>query len=119
MIGEVRRMTSDATIRYAGTFRFHDRATLERSLQRARNGIHEEQELAALKGGWLRCFVMFDAKLTVNIALPALPSNRDAAVAVFEILSREAIDGAVTATINNVPVERYAVTSTRTRSGPR
>jgi hypothetical protein len=100
-------------IRYAGTFRFSDRVLLEHALARARAHISNEEDLAALGGGWLRCFVMFDVTLTVNIALPAMPDHRFAAAEIFACLSSEAIEGAVTATIDDVPVEQYAVTPVR------
>jgi len=83
---------------------------LERALARARAKIDDEQDLAALDGGWLRCFVMLDVTLTVNIALPALPlRHRDAAAELFALLSHDAGEGSVTATIGNIPVEPYAV----------
>lgn len=102
-----------ATVQYAGTFRFRDRPALERALSRARFRIREEHELAALGGGWMRCFVMFDMTLTVNLTLPAETDNRDAAAEVFAELSTEAVEGAVTATINDIPVESYRVAAAR------
>ncbi|MBA3501733.1 MAG: hypothetical protein M4D80_05025 [Myxococcota bacterium] len=103
------KFSSSTTVRYAGTFRFPNRPILEAALTRARTRIDEEQELAALEGGWMRCFVMSDATLTVNIALPALPQHRLAAGEIFDLLARHALDGSVTATIDDVPVEQYAV----------
>jgi hypothetical protein len=107
--GIVVRMTSSATIHYAGSFRFPDRSLLEAALVRARAKIDEEADLAALKGGWMRCFVMTDATLTVNIILPAQPKHRIAAAEIFDVLSRDAVDGTVTATIDEAPVEMYSV----------
>ena len=98
-----------STVRYAGTFRFRDRPMLERALARARARIDDEQALPALEGGWLRCFVMFDVTLTVDIALPALSHDRDAAAELFALLSHDAVEGSLTASIGNVPVEHYAV----------
>lgn len=102
-----------ATVQYAGTFRFQDRPTLERALTRARVRIREEHELAALGGGWMRCFVMFDMTLTVNLTIPAEADNRAAAAEVFAELSTDAVEGAVTAMIDDVPVESYRVAVAR------
>ena len=100
-------------VRYAGTYRFEDRDVLERALSQARSRIDDDEELAALEGGWLRCFVMFDTMLTINLALPALPAHRYIAAEVFATLSRAAIDGSVKATIDDVDVDEY--TSLRDR----
>ena len=96
-----------STIRYAGTYRFGDRAILDRALLAARAHIDDEDELAALEGGWLRCFVMHGTTLTVNVALPALPEHRFAAAEIFAVLSRDAIAGSVQATIDGVRVDEY------------
>jgi len=102
-------MSPSSVIRYAGTFRFVDRGQLEQALVRVRAKIDDEQELAALEGGWLRCFVMHDRSVTVNLALPALPHHRDAAAEIFAALSRDALDGNVAASIDDVMVELYTV----------
>lgn len=96
-----------STIRYAGTYRFEDRVVLERALVAARAHIDDEDELAALEGGWMRCFVMYGTTLTVNVALPALPEHRFAAAEIFTVLGRDAIDGSVQATIDGVRVDEY------------
>ena len=94
-------------IRYAGTYRFEDRDVLHRALAAARAQLDDDDELAALAGGWLRCFVMHGTTLMVNIALPALPEHRFAAASVFTTLSRDAIAGSVKATIGDVGVDEY------------
>lgn len=104
--------TGHSVVRYAGTFRFADRVVLERALSSARALINEEQDLVALEGGWLRCFVMSETSLTINLALPELPEHRIAAEDVFAVLSQEALEGAVTASIDDAPVENYVVRST-------
>lgn len=100
---------NQTVLRYAGTFHFPDRKVLESALAVARARVDQEQELAALGGGWLRCFVMSDVTLTINIALPALPEHRAAAEEIFELLSREALDGTLTARVDNGPAERYVI----------
>lgn len=97
------------SIHYAGSFRFPDRTLLDEALGRARTKIDNEAELSALRSGSMRCFVMTDATLTVNITLPARPEHRVAAAEIFDVLSRDAIDGTVTATIDEKPVEMYSV----------
>lgn len=95
-------------VRYAGTYRFADRAILERALGEARSHIAEEDDLATLEGGWLRCFVMSDTTLTINLAVPALPEHRFAAAEIFTMLSHQAIDGLVRATIDDRAVDEFA-----------
>lgn len=102
-------MYPSTVIRYAGTFEFPDRDLLEQALVRVRSKIDEEQELAALGGGWMRCFVMRDRAVTVNLALPALQRNRDAAAEIFAALAIDALEGNVTATIGGFAVEWYSV----------
>jgi len=102
-------MQSTPTIRYTGTFRFAARDVLELALVRVRAKIDHEQDLAALEGGWLRCFVMHDRTVTVNLALPVIPRQCDAAVEIFAELSKEALEGNVIATIGDVAVEHYSV----------
>ena len=80
-------------VRYAGTYHYLDRAVLERALISAREQIEDEEDLAALEGGWIRCFVMYGNMLTVNLALPALAQHQFAAAEVFATLSRDAIAG--------------------------
>jgi hypothetical protein len=107
-------MQSTPIIRYAGTFRFAARESLEHALVRVRARIDEEQDLAALEGGWMRCFVMHDRTVTINLALPAMPRQRDAAAEIFAELSHDALEGNVTATIGDVAVEHYSVAPWRT-----
>ncbi len=97
----------NTVIRYAGTYRFEDRAILDRALAAARAQLDDDDELAALEGGWLRCFIMRGTTLMVNIALPALPEHRFAAAEVFATLSRDAIEGSVKATIDDVRVDEF------------
>jgi hypothetical protein len=94
-------------VRYAGTYRYQDRAVLDRALASAREQINEEDDLAALEGGWIRCFVMHGTTLTVNLALPALPQHQFVAAEVFATLSREAIAGSVNATLGDERVDEY------------
>jgi len=96
-----------SVVRYAGTYRFGARAILERALAKARAHLDDEDELAALGGGWLRCFVMSDTTLTVNLAIPALPDHQIAAAEVFAALAREAVDGSVRATIDDISVDEF------------
>ena len=84
-------------VRYKGSFFFRDRPVLDQT------------ELAALEGGWLRCFGIKDTQLTVHLALEAGDRNQTAATEVFALLSREALEGSVIASINDVPVEYYSV----------
>lgn len=107
-------MQSTSIIRYAGTFRFAARDVLELALIRVRAKIDDEQDLAALEGGWLRCFVMHDRTVTVNLALPAIPRQRDAAAEIFAELSKDALEGNVTATIGDVAVEHFSVSPWQT-----
>lgn len=101
-------METPATIRYAGTYRFADREILNRALRAARTHIDDEDELAALEGGWMRCFVMHGTTLTVNVALPALAQHRFVAAEIFSVLARDAIQGNVKATIDGVHVDEFA-----------
>ena len=94
-------------VRYAGTYRYPDRAVLDRALASARAHIDDEEDLAALEGGWIRCFVMHGATLTVNLALPALPQHQFAAAEVFTTLSRDAIAGSVKATLGTARLDEY------------
>lgn len=91
-------------VRYAGTYRFADRNALERALSQARTRIDEDDDLAALEGGWIRCFVMSDDLLTINLALPALAEHQFVATEVFATLSRDAVEGSVRATVDDVAV---------------
>ncbi|MBX3155745.1 MAG: hypothetical protein KF773_07085 [Deltaproteobacteria bacterium] len=90
-----------AIIRYAGTYRFDRRETLEAALSRARAKIDEEHDVTTLAGGWLRCFVMQGTTLTVNLTLPAVAELQTTATEVFATLARAAIDGAVEATLGS------------------
>lgn len=94
-------------VRYAGSYRFADRAALDAALARARGHIDDDTEQAALDGGWLRCFVARDTSLAVNLALPALPEHRFIAGAVFGILASDAIAGSVRATIADACVDEF------------
>ncbi|MEJ7596476.1 MAG: hypothetical protein WKG01_01095 [Kofleriaceae bacterium] len=102
--GSRMQFATASVIRYAGTYRYSDRVTLERALSRARAHIEDADELA-LEGGWMRCFVILDTVLTINLALPALREHRDAASEVFDALARAAIDGSVRATIDDRAVD--------------
>ena len=101
-------MECSRTIRYAGSYRFADREILNRALIAARAQIDDDDELAAPDGGWMRFFVMHGTTLTVNLALPALPEQRFAAAEFFLVLSRNAIEGNVQATIAGVRVDEFA-----------
>lgn len=90
-----------SVLRYAGTYRFHHRSDLEHAIHRARQCINEDQDLAALGGGWLRCFVMFGTTLTVNVAVPAEPEHRAAADSVFAALGAYAVECALSTTISD------------------
>jgi len=94
-------------VHYSGTYVFADRATLEASIAYARNQINEDDDLAALGGGWLRCFVMSGTQLTVNLEVPALPEHRFAAAAVFDLIARAALVGSVTARIDQRAVDEF------------
>lgn len=95
-------------IRYAGRYRFEHRAVLDRALALAQAQVDEEDDQAALAGGWLRCFLMTGTTLTINLALPAVADLRFAAAEIFTGLARAAIAGAVEATIGGVGVDYYA-----------
>jgi hypothetical protein len=92
-------MQAATVIRYAGTYRFEHRMALERALRRVRERI---DHITKIGGGWLRCFIMLDTTLTVNIALPARPEHRATADLVFATLSRHALEGSVHATISDL-----------------
>jgi len=96
-------------VRYTGSFQFRDRPMLDRALFSAREHIDAETELAALAGGWLRCFGIDNTTLHVHLALDDAEHTRTAATEVFALLSREALEGSVVASVNNVPVEHYSV----------
>ncbi len=96
-------------VRYSGKFRFDNRSSLDQALGLARTRIDEDAELASLEGGWQRCFQIQDSILAVTVALPSHERQRFAAAEVFAVLSREAVDGSVVATIDDVPIEYYTV----------
>jgi hypothetical protein len=96
-------------VRYTGSFLFRDRPMLDRARARAQEMIDTETELAALAGGWLRCFGIDNTTLHVHLALDDAEHTRSAATEVFALLSREALEGSVIASVNNVPVEHYSV----------
>ncbi|MBA3539875.1 MAG: hypothetical protein H0T79_09620 [Deltaproteobacteria bacterium] len=96
-----------AIIRYVGSYTFEGRDALDRALATARSQIAEDDELAALEGGWLRCFVMHGSTLTINLAIPAVADLRFAAAEVFEALSRTATGGTVEGKIGDAYVDYY------------
>lgn len=100
-------LSPSRVVRYAGTYRFGARATLEHALARARAHLDDDDELAALGGGWLRCFVMYDTTLTINLALPDQPEHQIAAAEVFATLARDAEGGSVRATIGDVSIDEF------------
>lgn len=89
-----------STVRYSGKFRFDNRSTLDHALGIARSNLEEDAELG---------FEIDDATLAVTVALPSHERRRFAAAELFALLSREAVDGSVIATVDDVPIEYYTV----------
>jgi hypothetical protein len=79
------------SIRFLGTYRYTSRDVLDRALADAREHV-EEEELHE----WMRFLVASGATLRIDAALPH-DGDRFAAVAVLEVLARDAIDGVVEA----------------------
>lgn len=80
-------------ISFHGSYRYADRAALERALARARAELLEEE--LDDHGLWLRCFVTSGTTLTVNVSIPAVAEQRFAAANMFLILADGAVEGAV------------------------
>jgi hypothetical protein len=105
---EAATMEWSSTIRYAGTYRFADREILNRALAAARAHLDDDDDLVGLEGDWMRSFVANGTMLTVNLAVPALAEQRFAAAEIFLVLSLDAIEGNVQATIGGVRVDEFA-----------
>ena len=97
---------TDASIRYAGRYRFARRAELDRALGRARDQLDLEDELPT-PAAWLRGLVVDGATVTVALAIPASAELRFAAAALFEALAQTAVDGLVEGTLDGRPVDFY------------
>jgi hypothetical protein len=82
-------------IRFNGSYRYADRATLEHALNRARTELADD-ELESDRA-WLRCFVMSGTSLIVNLVVQPDSEERFAAANVFLILAHDALEGAVEA----------------------
>lgn len=80
-------------IRFNGSYRYADRATLASALSRARRQLADDD----LESGraWLRCFVTSGTDLVVNLVVAPGAQDRVAAANVFSILAHEALEGAV------------------------
>lgn len=97
-------MQSDV-IQYHGSYRYSDRPTLERAIQRAHATIADDE--AERSPAWMRCFVLEGTHLTVNLSVPASADQRFLAANVFLTLAHGALDGAVEATYGGKAVDLY------------
>ncbi len=80
-------------LRFNGSYRYADRATLASALSRARRQLADDD----LESGraWLRCFVTSGTDLVVNLVVAPGSADRVAAANVFSILAHDALEGAV------------------------
>lgn len=94
-------------IEYQGSYRYADRAALERALARARAELAAEEGLEH-EEVWVRWFVTSGTTVTVNLRVPAVAEQRFAAANVFLILAHGATEGAVAARRGDTPLDVYA-----------
>jgi len=83
-------------VRYYGSYRYSDRAALERAVTEAWTQFYDagvdRPPLASLGR-----FVRQGDRLHVDLTLPAAADSRFAAAGMLEVLAKDAIDGAVEA----------------------
>lgn len=92
-------------VHFHGTYRYATRDTLERAIASAR-AVLEDEDASEVEAAWMRCFVTRGTVLTVN-----LTSRVDgfSAAAVFEVLARAAVEGAVEAKVGNRHIDLFTV----------
>lgn len=83
-------------IRFHGSYRYDSQASLERVLISAHAQLDDE-EVGEPALASLRCFVKHGASLRVDVLLPAIAEVRFAASDLFQLLARDAVEGAVEA----------------------
>jgi len=92
-------------VHFHGTYRYATRDHLERAITSAR-AVLAEDEASEVDAAWMRCFVTRGTVLTVN-----LTSRVDgfSAAAVFDVLARAAVEGAVEARVGDRHIDLFAV----------
>ncbi|MBA3820623.1 MAG: hypothetical protein H0X17_17155 [Deltaproteobacteria bacterium] len=93
-------------IHFHGSYRYADRAALERALIQARAEIDDDE--VERERCWMRCFVSQGTTLTVNLSVPVAADHRFLAANVFLILAHGAVDGAVEARHRDRQLDLYA-----------
>lgn len=97
-------------LRYHGTYRYPNRATLDRAIAAARHRLDDDDDdddVPHEARASMRCFVYDGVVLSIDVWLPATSDHRFAAAAVFDVLAQTAVEGAVEAWHGAVAIDVY------------